>query len=40
MTVNAVRGSGGDRLARVKLTATSESDPAKSATATCLVVGV
>ncbi|MEV4836346.1 M6 family metalloprotease domain-containing protein [Nonomuraea sp. NPDC049486] len=40
VTVNAVRGSGGDRLARVKLTATSESDPAKSATATCLVVGV
>lgn len=40
VTVNAARGSGGDRLARVKLTATSESDPAKSATATCLVVGI
>ncbi|WP_240197256.1 M6 family metalloprotease domain-containing protein [Nonomuraea lactucae] len=39
VTVNAVRGAGGDRLAKVKLTATSESDPAKTATATCHVVG-
>ncbi|WP_228010484.1 M6 family metalloprotease domain-containing protein [Nonomuraea phyllanthi] len=39
ITVNAVRGHGGDRVARVKLTATSESDPGKTATATCLVVG-
>ncbi|MEQ4719674.1 M6 family metalloprotease domain-containing protein [Nonomuraea sp. B19D2] len=39
VTVNAVRESGGDRLAKVKLTATSESDPTKTATATCHVVG-
>jgi hypothetical protein len=38
--VNAVRGAGGDRLARVKLTATSESDPAKTMTATCHVAGL
>ncbi|MET7328037.1 M6 family metalloprotease domain-containing protein [Nonomuraea sp. NPDC005650] len=38
VTVNAVRGSGGDRLARVKLTATSESDPTRTATATCHVI--
>ncbi|WP_328814793.1 M6 family metalloprotease domain-containing protein [Nonomuraea cypriaca] len=40
VTVNAVRGSGGDRLARVKLTATSESDPARTMTATCHVIGL
>jgi len=38
--VHAVRDPGGSRLAQVKLTATSESDPTKSVTATCLVVGV
>ncbi|WP_231618945.1 M6 family metalloprotease domain-containing protein [Nonomuraea sp. SBT364] len=38
--VNAVRGDGGSRLARVKLTATSESDPSKSMTATCHVIGL
>ncbi|MGN9841743.1 M6 family metalloprotease domain-containing protein [Nonomuraea sp. H19] len=40
VTVNAVRASGGDRLAKVKLTATSESDPAKTMTATCHVIGL
>ncbi|MGP3963625.1 M6 family metalloprotease domain-containing protein [Nonomuraea sp. 3N208] len=40
VTVNAVRESGGDRLARVKLTATSESDPTKTMTATCHVIGL
>ncbi|MEV4217991.1 M6 family metalloprotease domain-containing protein [Nonomuraea sp. NPDC049725] len=40
VTVNALRGDGGSRLARVKLTATSESDPAKSMTATCHVIGL
>lgn len=40
VTVNAVRGDGGSRLAKVKLTATSESDPAKTMTATCHVVGL
>ncbi|SDM54849.1 M6 family metalloprotease domain-containing protein [Nonomuraea jiangxiensis] len=40
VTVNAVRASGGDRLARVKLTATSESDPGKTMTATCHVIGL
>ncbi|MGW3343508.1 M6 family metalloprotease domain-containing protein [Nonomuraea rubra] len=40
VSVNAVRESGGDRLARVKLTATSESDPSKTMTATCHVIGM
>ncbi|SPL91401.1 predicted protein [[Actinomadura] parvosata subsp. kistnae] len=40
VTVNAVRGAGGDRLAKVKLTATSESDPTKTTTATCHVIGI
>ncbi|WP_246063611.1 M6 family metalloprotease domain-containing protein [Nonomuraea longispora] len=40
VTVNAVRDSGGARLARVKLTATSESDPGKTMTATCHVIGL
>ncbi|MFI6786876.1 M6 family metalloprotease domain-containing protein [Nonomuraea sp. NPDC050383] len=40
VTVNAVRASGGDRLATVTLTATSESDPARTATATCHVIGL
>ncbi|MFI7421677.1 M6 family metalloprotease domain-containing protein [Nonomuraea sp. NPDC049684] len=40
VTVNAVRAPGGDRLARVKLTAVSESDPTKTATATCHVIGL
>ncbi|MFI9554478.1 M6 family metalloprotease domain-containing protein [Nonomuraea endophytica] len=40
VTVNAVRGDGGSRLAKVKLTATSESDPAKTVTATCQVIGL
>ncbi|MEU7744521.1 M6 family metalloprotease domain-containing protein [Nonomuraea sp. NPDC049158] len=40
VTVNAVRASGGDRTAKVKLTATSESDPAKTVTATCPVIGL
>ncbi|MFI7150642.1 M6 family metalloprotease domain-containing protein [Nonomuraea sp. NPDC050022] len=40
VTVNAVRASGGDRLGKVKLTATSESDPAKTVTATCPVIGL
>jgi M6 family metalloprotease-like protein len=40
VTVNAVRAAGGDRLARVKLTATSESDPATTMTATCHVAGL
>ncbi|MEV0158547.1 M6 family metalloprotease-like protein [Nonomuraea fuscirosea] len=40
VSVNAVRASGGDRLARVKLTATSESDPSKTMTATCHVIGI
>lgn len=38
--VNAVREAGGDRLAEVKLTVTSESDPGRTATATCRVVGL
>ncbi|WP_246075021.1 M6 family metalloprotease domain-containing protein [Nonomuraea terrae] len=37
--VNAVRGDGGDRKAKVTLTATSESDPGKTMTATCNVNG-
>ena len=40
VAVNAVRASGGDRLAKVKLTATSESDPTKTVTATCPVIGL
>ncbi|MFD0471780.1 hypothetical protein ACFQ0B_28295 [Nonomuraea thailandensis] len=40
MSVNAVREAGGDRLAKVKLTATSESDPSKTMTATCPVIGI
>ncbi|MEV4174181.1 M6 family metalloprotease domain-containing protein [Nonomuraea sp. NPDC049709] len=40
VSVNAVREAGGDRLARVKLTATSESDPTKTMTATCHVIGL
>ncbi|NRQ35323.1 M6 family metalloprotease domain-containing protein [Nonomuraea sp. NN258] len=40
VAVNAVRDSGGSRLARVKLTATSESDPSKKMTATCHVIGL
>ncbi|GAA2802027.1 M6 family metalloprotease domain-containing protein [Nonomuraea dietziae] len=40
VTVNALRADGGSRLAKVKLTATSESDPAKSVTATCHVAGL
>ncbi|MER7503592.1 M6 family metalloprotease domain-containing protein [Nonomuraea pusilla] len=40
VTVNAVRAGGGDRLAKVTLTATSESDPTKTVTATCHVVGL
>ncbi|MFC5822235.1 M6 family metalloprotease domain-containing protein [Nonomuraea insulae] len=40
VSVNAVRAAGGDRLARVKLTATSESDPSKTMTATCPVIGL
>jgi len=39
VTVNAVRDTGGARLGRVKLTATSESDPGKTVTATCHVIG-
>jgi hypothetical protein len=37
--VYAKQDSGGQRLAQVTLTATSESDPAKRSTATCYVVG-
>ncbi len=40
VTVNAIRAAGGDRLAKVKLTATSESDPTRTATATCQVIGL
>ncbi|HEX4814824.1 MAG TPA: M6 family metalloprotease domain-containing protein [Nonomuraea sp.] len=40
VTVNAVRESGGGRLALVTLTATSESDPARTMTATCHVIGL
>ena len=39
VTVNAQRGAGGGHLAKVTLTATSESDPSKKAKATCLVLG-
>ena len=34
------RPPGGGRLAKVTLTATSESDPTKTATATCPVIGL
>jgi M6 family metalloprotease-like protein len=37
--VYAKQDDGGQRLAKVTLTATSESDPAKTSTATCYVVG-
>ncbi|WP_030454106.1 M6 family metalloprotease domain-containing protein [Herbidospora cretacea] len=37
--VHAIRAKGGSLLATIKLTATSESDPTKTATATCLAVG-
>jgi M6 family metalloprotease-like protein len=40
VTVHALRADGGSRLATVTLTATSESDPGKTATATCHVVGL
>ncbi|WP_229810994.1 M6 family metalloprotease domain-containing protein [Streptosporangium pseudovulgare] len=40
VTVNAVRADGGSRLATVTLKATSESDPTRTATATCHVVGL
>ncbi|WP_240506220.1 M6 family metalloprotease domain-containing protein [Thermoactinospora rubra] len=40
VTVHAVRSDGGSRLATVRLTATSESDPTKTMTATCHVVGI
>ncbi|GAA3827322.1 M6 family metalloprotease domain-containing protein [Sphaerisporangium flaviroseum] len=38
--VYAQRAKGGDRLAKLKLTATSESDPTKKSTATCQMVGL
>ncbi|HWM06170.1 MAG TPA: M6 family metalloprotease domain-containing protein [Actinophytocola sp.] len=37
--VHAKKGSSGAHVARVKLTATSEGNPAKKATATCTVIG-
>jgi hypothetical protein len=37
--VYAKRGTGAPRLARVRVTATSESDPTKTSTGTCVVVG-
>jgi hypothetical protein len=37
--VYARRGAGAPRVARVRVTATSESDPTKASTGTCLVVG-
>ncbi|MEV0583634.1 M6 family metalloprotease domain-containing protein [Nonomuraea sp. NPDC050310] len=40
VTVNAVRADGGSRLAKVTLTATSESDPTKTMTATCTAIGL
>ncbi|MFD0887590.1 M6 family metalloprotease domain-containing protein [Streptosporangium algeriense] len=40
VAVNAQRASGGSRLAKVTLTATSESDPSKTARATCHVIGL
>ncbi|MFI6455453.1 M6 family metalloprotease domain-containing protein [Streptosporangium amethystogenes] len=39
VAVNALRAAGGSHLAKVTLTATSESDPAKTAKATCQVLG-
>ncbi|MER5649348.1 M6 family metalloprotease domain-containing protein [Streptosporangium sp. NPDC002524] len=39
VSVDARRGAGGARLAKVTLTATSESDPSKTAKATCLALG-
>ena len=39
VSVDARRGPGGAHLAKVTLTATSESDPSKTAKATCLVLG-
>ncbi|GII58752.1 peptidase M6 [Planotetraspora thailandica] len=38
--VAAQRAAGGSHLATVKLTATSESDPSKKATATCIAIGL
>ncbi|MFB9881667.1 M6 family metalloprotease domain-containing protein [Planobispora siamensis] len=38
--VHAQRAQGGSRLAKVTLTAVSESDPSKTARATCLVTGL
>ncbi|MDH2429049.1 M6 family metalloprotease domain-containing protein [Sphaerisporangium sp. TRM90804] len=38
--VYAQRAPGGDRLARLNLTATSESDPTKKSTATCQMIGL
>ncbi|GIH76514.1 peptidase M6 [Planobispora longispora] len=38
--VHAVRAPGGSRLAKVTLTAVSESDPSKTARATCRVIGL
>ncbi|MEU6710117.1 M6 family metalloprotease domain-containing protein [Nonomuraea sp. NPDC046802] len=40
VSVNAVRQPGADPLAKVKLTATSESDPGKTVTATCHVIAI
>lgn len=40
VTVDARRASGGSRLAKVTLTAVSESDPSRTARATCRVVGL
>ncbi|MBB2748474.1 UNVERIFIED_ORG: M6 family metalloprotease-like protein [Microbispora rosea subsp. rosea] len=40
VTVHAQRADGGSRLATVTLTATSESDPTKTATAECHVIGL
>ncbi|MBC6460697.1 peptidase M6, partial [Actinomadura sp. HBU206391] len=37
--VYAKRASGGAHVGKVKLTATSESDPTKKATTTCVVIG-
>ncbi|WP_433362720.1 M6 family metalloprotease domain-containing protein [Streptosporangium sp. CA-115845] len=39
VAVNALRAAGGSHLAKVTLTATSESDPTKTAKATCQVLG-
>ncbi|MEU7000647.1 M6 family metalloprotease domain-containing protein [Nonomuraea sp. NPDC046570] len=40
VSVHAQRGDGASRLAKVKLTATSESDPTKTMTTTCHVIGL